>query len=328
VSQYTTQLLIPDVERCIDDIQYANYNIPTLQYGQRVLKQRDRHVQLGAVYEYTEEDYVDAREPRTYHTPDVEFAPALTAEQHTRLDVINALLQSMVNGRGCTDKQLKRVLTAEQHHDYINAATTQQHPSESDYGDGIPDVLREYKSMVQRADFKYNTMDRLSQLRSSGRGKCTAETVAKMSNQTDGLYERALERLGEIVDTATWPEKRQINIWMDRELDFDAGNNRTIGIDPVSIPRVRGSKSTNALDTGLPKLSKRLKRKECQLMALRDAAWNLAFVVDGQQYRQSLEQPSALVMQLQLHRKALPSSSSETGKSKLQQILDGEDDDY
>lgn len=43
------------------------------------------------------------------------------------------------------------------------------------------------------------------------------------------------------------------------------------------IPRVRGSRSSNALDSGLPKLSKRLKRKECQLLALRDAAWNLAF---------------------------------------------------
>ena len=64
---------------------------------------------------------------------------------------------------------------------------------------------------------------------------------------------------------------------MDRELDFEAGAERTIGISPASIPRVRGSKSSNALDSGLPKLSKRLKRKECQLLALRDAAWKLAF---------------------------------------------------
>jgi hypothetical protein len=34
----------------------------------------------------------------------------------------------------------------------------------------------------------------------------------------------------------------------------------------------------HALDSGLPKLSKRLKRKECQLIALRDAAWQLAFL--------------------------------------------------
>ena len=69
---------------------------------------------------------------------------------------------------------------------------------------------------------------------------------------------------------------------MDREIDFDAGVERTIGIGPVLIPRVRGSRSSNALDSGLPKLSKRLKRKECQLLALRDAAWKLAFKPEDQ----------------------------------------------
>jgi hypothetical protein len=302
---------MPDVERCIDDIQYANYNIPTLQYGQRVLKQRDRHVQLGAVYEYTEEDYVDAREPRTYRTPDVEFAPALTAEQHTRLDVINALLQSMVNGRGCTDKQLKRVLTAEQHHDYINAASTQQHPSEIEYGNGMPHDLRSYKYLLQQADFYYNRFDRLSSLRSSGRVRYTEATVKSAENKAESLYEDALERLEEIWTSAGPYEQHQIQNWMDREIDFDAGYDRKIGIDPVQIPRVRGSKSVNALDSGLPKLSKRLKRTECQLIALRSAAWSLAF-------KQLVEEPQDTAMK-QVESKKL---------KDLLRTMRGEDDEY
>jgi hypothetical protein len=302
---------MPDVERCIDDIQYANYNIPTLQYGQRVLKQRDRHVQLGAVYEYTEEDYVDAREPRTYRTPDVEFAPALTAEQHTRLDVINALLQSMVNGRGCTDKQLKRVLTAEQHHDYINAASTQQHPSEIEYGNGMPHDLRSYKYLLQQADFYYNRFDRLSSLRSSGRVRYTEATVKSAENKAESLYEDALERLEEIWTSAGPYEQHQIQNWMDREIDFDAGYDRKIGIDPVQIPRVRGSKSVNALDSGLPKLSKRLKRTECQLIALRSAAWSLAF-------KQLVEEPQDTAMK-QVESKKL---------KDLLQTMRGDDDEY
>ena len=59
--------------------------------------------------------------------------------------------------------------------------------------------------------------------------------------------------------------------------DFDKGFERTVGIDADTIPRVRGSKSHRALDSGLPKLSQRLKRKECQLTALRGAAWAIAF---------------------------------------------------
>ena len=41
---------------------------------------------------------------------------------------------------------------------------------------------------------------------------------------------------------------------------------------------MRGSKSVNSLDSGLPKLSKRLKRKECQLQVLRSVACAIACV--------------------------------------------------
>jgi hypothetical protein len=71
---------------------------------------------------------------------------------------------------------------------------------------------------------------------------------------------------------------------MDRDVDFDKGFERTVGIDADTIPRVRGSKSHRALDSGLPKLSQRLKRKECQLVALREAAWDIAFEREQDDY--------------------------------------------
>lgn len=277
VSQYTTQLLMPEVDACIDEVQYTNYNIPTLQHGQRVLKPRDRDAALGAVSEYTEADYVDAYEPPTFTQPDAEFNATLDSEQLARLNTINDLLRRLVRGKGVSDKQIKQVLTLEQYSEYTNALTSQQHPSEIEYGDGMPDVLRSYQSFLKQADFQYNKFERMSSLRSLGRVRYTTETVEREYNKSDGLYERALERLQEIWDTASPYEQHQIQKWMDRELDFDAGHDRTIGIGPVLIPRVRGSRSINALDSGLPKLSKRLKRRECQLLALRDAAWKLAF---------------------------------------------------
>lgn len=280
VSQYTTQMLIPEVDACIDDVQYTNYNIPTLQHGQRVLKQRDRDVALGAAIEYTEADYVDARKSQTYTQPDVEFNATLNSEQLARLNTINDLLRRLVRGKGASDKQLKQVLTAEQYSDYINALTSQQHSSEIEYGDGMPDVLRSYQSLLKQADFQYNKFERMSSLRSNGQVRYKTATIEREYNKSDGFYERALERLQEIWDTASPYEQHQIQSWMDREIDFDAGHDRKIGIGPVLIPRVRGSKSINALDSGLPKLSKRLKRKECQLLALRDAAWKLAFKID------------------------------------------------
>ena len=92
------------------------------------------------------------------------------------------------------------------------------------------------------------------------------------------MYEDALERLGEIWSCASHAEKYELQNWLDREYDWDKGVNSTLTIDCGGVPRVRGSRSVNALDSGLPKLSKRLKRKECQLQALRSAACAIAFM--------------------------------------------------
>ena len=105
----------------------------------------------------------------------------------------------------------------------------------------------------------------------------SSASITAASNKAEHLYERALERLGEVWGVASHAERFELQNWMDREIDLDEGANSKLGIDCVSIPRVRGSKSKNALDSGLPKLSKRLKRKECQLQALRSAACTIAF---------------------------------------------------
>jgi hypothetical protein len=277
VAQYTTQQLIPEVDECVDLIQHTNYSIPTLQHGSRVLKPRDLNVALGSVYEYTEADYVDGYKPLAYKLPDVEFNATLSIEQITRLNNINELLRRSVNGYSVSDKQLKCLLDAEQYGEYISALTSQQHTSEIDYGDGEPSVLRTYKAWVKQGDFEYNKYERMSTSRSGGRKKYTSQSIDRVYNKSDGFYERALEFLEETWSVSTAYEQYQLQKWMDRELDFYAGAERIIGIGPVLIPRVRGSKSLNALDSGLPKLSKRLKRKECQLLALKDAAWKLAF---------------------------------------------------
>ncbi len=64
MSQYTTQLLMPELEAYIDDMQHANYSIPELQHDHRKLVQRDR-VSSAFEYEHVEEDYVDARAGKT-----------------------------------------------------------------------------------------------------------------------------------------------------------------------------------------------------------------------------------------------------------------------
>lgn len=268
---------MPEVDRRIDDIQYANYSIPVLQYGNRVLAARDRVASTAFDYEYSEEDYVDAREEKTYTVPDAEFNATLNGDELLQLNKLNELLRKLVSDKSVTDQQLKRALTEQQYADYKESLTAVVHSNEIKYADGMPAELRDYKALLKKADDVNNMFEKMSARARNGRARYKSGAVRRGYEKAEALYEHALERLEEIYNSGDGYQRYQLQLWMDRELDFEAGAERTIGISPASIPRVRGSKSSNALDSGLPKLSKRLKRKECQLLALRDAAWKLAF---------------------------------------------------
>jgi hypothetical protein len=283
--QNATLSLLPQVDKRIDDLEYENYNIPTLAYGQRVLVLKDRSGGIGAdAYVYTEDDYVDGRIEETYDVPVVTLRTIDDAKQVLRLVKLNALLEQLVSDKTATTAQIKSALTLEQYNDYVYKLTTEQHPSEINYGNGMPDELRDYNRKLKAADFQQGKYEKMSGLASIGRAKYKNGTVSRALDKAESLYETALERLEEIWGTATPAELYELQNWMDRDIDFDADNARTVGICVDSIPRVRGSKSTRALDSGLPKLSLRLKRKECQLVALRQAAWDIAFEREQDDY--------------------------------------------
>ncbi len=251
--------------------------MPTLAYGQRVLIQKDRYVKQGTDYAYTEEDYVDGRVEETYEVPSVTLRTIIEAKQVTRLTKLNALLKQLVAGKTATVAKMRSVLTTEQYDAYVQSLASEQHNSEITYGNGMPDELRGYNRKLKAADFQQAKYEKMSGLASTGRAKYKQGTVAKALDKAESLYEDALERLDEIWGTASPAELYELQNWMDRDIDFDAGHDRTIGVCVDSIPRVKGSKSPRALDSGLPKLSKRLKRQECQMLALREAAWDIAF---------------------------------------------------
>jgi hypothetical protein len=110
-----------------------------------------------------------------------------------------------------------------------------------------------------------------------GKKNYSSVSITAVGNKAESLYEDALERLSEIWTSATPVEQYELQNWLDREYDWDKGVSSTLSIDCGGVPRVRGSKSVKALDSGLPKLSKRLKRKECQLQVLHSEACAIAF---------------------------------------------------
>jgi hypothetical protein len=295
--QNATLSLLPAVDERIDDLQYENYNIPTLKYGERVLIKRESSGYRGVgadAYMFTEADYVDAREVKTYHEPMVTLRTIEDAKQVAKLARLNAMLEQLIAGRAVTKAKIKSALTLEQHKEYVYRLENDRDPSEINYSDGMPVELRSYNQKLKAADFQQAKYDKMAGRSRSGGAKYKQGTVSRALDKAESLYETALERLKEIWDTASPADLYELQNWMDREIDFDAGHDSTIGISVDSIPRVRGSKSPRALDSGLPKLSQRLKRQECQLEALREAAWDIAFERVQEDNAQNEEDRAAL----------------------------------
>ena len=277
-------MLLPQVDERIDDLQYENYNVPALMYGYRKLIQRSHNINSATgVYEFTENDYVDARVKKTYAIAQHKFREITDADELHRLNVLNVQMKSIVNNKNVSDRHLQSALTQQQYAEYVASLTTLAHPAEIMYGDGMPDELRGYNMMLHAADFQNNKFEKMSALKSIGRKNYSKQSVTAASNKAESLYEDALERLGEIWSSATPAELYELQTWMDRDIDIDRGFESTISIDCIGMPRVRGSRSAHAMDSGLPKLSKRIKRRECQLIAIRAAACAIAFEPEAEE---------------------------------------------
>jgi hypothetical protein len=272
-------MLLPQVDERIDDLQYENYNVPTMMYGERQLIIRDRIEEIPSTgYVFVESDYVDARVEQTYEIEKQTFRDIQDADELQKLQRINQQLETILAHKNVSDKRLRATLTAEEYADYLYKLDNAMHPSEIKYGDGMPAELKSYNVFLRQADFHNNKFEKMHGQKIYGKKNYSSTSITTVSNKAESLYEDALERLGEIWSCASHAERYELQNWLDREYDWDKGVNSTLTIDCSGVPRVRGSRSVNALDSGLPKLSKRLKRKECQLQALRSAACTIAFM--------------------------------------------------
>lgn len=270
-------MLLPRVAECIDNINYENYHIPELIHNHRKLKERDGYFDVAGAGGYGEEHYVDERTTDTYDEIDLPFRLITDVDECKRLKLINELFNSAVNNKTISLSKFKRALTKQQYESYIESLTKVVEMSEIQYGNGMPDVLHSYIAYVKDADFQFNKFESMSGKRGAGRAVYKSGVVKKTEDKAEKLYELALERLAEIYSSASESEKFELNSWFDREITIERGADMTHTIDCVGVPRVKGSKSINALDTGLPKLSSRLKKRECQLHALLEAAFHITY---------------------------------------------------
>ena len=275
--QYTAHYLLPRIARRIDELHYENFNIPTLAYQNRVLVMRSTAFDDSFSGEFGETDYVDAREELAYEQIDLPFRTLQDVEDVRRLHKINKLFDASLHDKTVLNVALKSALTGQEYAEYLHNLDDIKEPSEIMYADGMPAELHDYNRKLVQADFMNAKYESMSGRASVGKVRFKAETLSRTLNRAESLYEDALLRLEEIYGTATPQERYELDNWMDREIDFEKGTGTKLTIDCEGIPRVKGSKSAFALNSGLPKLSVRLKQRETQLRALMESAFALTY---------------------------------------------------
>jgi len=142
-----------------------------MQYGSRVLVQRDRAVAAGDVAEFGEADYADAREEQQFDVPDAELSQALTYNDVVRLRSIVAALQDLLRCKTVRPAVMQRLLDEQQHKDYQYALEAPSDSAEISYGDGEPDELRGYKKRVAAADFQFAKAEKMAARSRKGRAR-------------------------------------------------------------------------------------------------------------------------------------------------------------
>lgn len=109
----------------------------------------------------------------------------------------------------------------------------------------VPSAVKEYEQMLQEAVMWHGRLDSYSG-RNPKVGKVIVnrkQVMDDIKNKTDGLFERAYEKLQEIIAT-----DKTLVMWFDRDIDFSFGSD--ISLDSDGMPRLITSKSANNLAQG------------------------------------------------------------------------------
>ena len=275
--QEATRAALTRVAKRIDDIAYDNYHIPVLLHQGRVRRTQGHNNVVGGVVEFAESDYVDAKPEHTYDTS-VFGLKQIDDAQTLKLHKINEMMNDILNGMSVRTTRLRSILSESEYSSYEMMLEEIRHSEEILY-EQMPEQLKTYNKKLNKADLMNGRYEKMA-----GTNAGTSNTRTKVSQQAQTLYEEALEYLEELYGCVERGDygadmRARLDAWIDRDVDFDKGYDRTVGIDVVAIPRVRGSKSHFAQSSGKPKLSKRLKREESVLMMLLVVACDIAYVL-------------------------------------------------
>ena len=222
-------------------------------------------------------DYIHAL---TYVDLDSEqFIDILPADVD-RLRSLTAALAYIVDERAVPPAEMRRVLTAEQHAEYVTSFDWDISPAESDQYGEMPWQLSNYLDTVREGDRHTSTANLFK--RSTKRDAQGRTAFQRYDARAFSCYESAVMDLCNYTDTDPTrnpsPDARlagEILRWLDRDVNPEPGYGPDISIG--GVPRVRGSKSRFALIDAQPVVGVRLRKHWRQREALSRAVLELLY---------------------------------------------------
>lgn len=179
----------------------------------------------------------------------------LTEQEQKREKKLLDILERLEAGEHIQNRKLETWLTEDE---FDSISTYNDHAKDfNSKFDHKPDEIKDYESILKKGNFAYNRAEGYSR-------KGNKQTAKKFYNEAEEIFESAIERAQEIIDSD--PEMR---VWFDR--DPDCGGSGEASLDPVGIPRAVTSRSLdNQGGCKMPILKKKEVKTKVVQQALED----------------------------------------------------------
>jgi len=151
----------------------------------------------------------------------------LSAAEQKRANKLQEMISDLESDLHVQNRKLQTWLSADEFA-MINTDWQREQERRNIYT-GKPKLIQEYEAIVAKADFYFNRSEHFSL-------NGNVKQARKFVHLSDSVYERALERLEEVISM-----NGDLRIWFDRETASSMYNDTSIDTD--SIPRVVTSRS-------------------------------------------------------------------------------------
>lgn len=195
----------------------------------------------------------------------------LSVKEQTRKKRLERLIQRMDAGGDVARRDLETALTEGE---WVAFEEIAKHEKTGKFFEKRPREFDRYIDILKKADFFSTRALTTQTTKRTKYDDLGRNGSARLNAKAESLYEDALIALEELLLGSEAHLAAELRSWLDRDVSFEASS--TIYADPLSVPRVMGSKSSRA-QAHLDKVNLFELRRDNKKTALKTALDNLCY---------------------------------------------------